>query len=640
MMFMTMQERNRFFRENGRRQDIALYTVPLRLRVYARVSTEQESQINALENQLEWYKTRIASNWIFNPDTDFYVDRGITGTHAWERGAFLRMMADAKQNPDSFDIIITRDVSRFARNVEDVFRYTRELAEQGIGVLFILESIWSFDDSVDGLIRLSIMASQAQGESMKISERTKAGQEIVRKNGQPFGNGSVLGYDLVFHAKNRDIDPRTGQPYNTTFTYAINEEQAGTVRRIYELSNQGYGGKRICNILKSENRRMAKGGTNWNPTTVIRILKNPIYMGYNVYGRSRVEDCLSHKRVYEYDIDKLKLVKGDWEPIITEEEWHLAQGICSKRKKVVIDHDKKKNQGTIVSKSVWGRKMQCQCGAGFRRTPWRQNKLSGEEIYGYRCYSQISYGSRRDNEENGITLSNACGVRQVQECKMEIMAKRIFETIWKNQRESMKLAVEMITECYMDRNNDCSARVAQLEAKIKAEEDSKVNAGMLAAKGLIDEATLKTMMVRMDENIRGYRAAMDSLEGSMDTGTKETALKNVEKALSEVIDFSQPVIDSGIIDKFVYKILVNEAEFVWILDFSGRGSMMDDRHIKYEDRKELVRDYNVFLEFDIPFEEAREYMKSRGRRLVRQGWDTLKVKVALIDLNTNTRSHN
>lgn len=311
--FMSKKERKSFFRECGIDRNKALSTRPLRVKIYARVSTAHESQLNALENQLDWYKTRIMNNWFIDFAKDMYIDRGITGTLAEKRDAFLQMIQDAKSDDCGFDIIITREVPRFARNIEETFQYTRELKECGIGVYFISEELWSFDDSEEGIIKLSLMAGMAQGESKKISKRAAWGQDISRKNGQPYGNGNILGYDKVHHRRGRDINPQTGLPYNTTFTYVRNEEQARTIEKIYELCLDGWGCKRIKNYLMQEGYLTATGTTKWQESTINRILNNPTYMSYNAYGKSKVVDYLSHEKEYCTDLDKLQLVKGDWD---------------------------------------------------------------------------------------------------------------------------------------------------------------------------------------------------------------------------------------------------------------------------------------------------------------------------------------
>lgn len=160
--------------------------------IYGRVSTEHEAQLSALENQLQWYddQVRYHPNWTVY---DRYIDEGITGTQAKKRPAFLRMLEDARKG--KFDLIVTREVCRFARNVVDTLVVTRELKSIGVEVYFIDDNIWTMDG--DGELRLSLMATLAQEESCKTSERVKAGQKISRDNGVLYGNGNILGYDRV-----------------------------------------------------------------------------------------------------------------------------------------------------------------------------------------------------------------------------------------------------------------------------------------------------------------------------------------------------------------------------------------------------------------------------------------------------------
>ncbi|MDE7089556.1 MAG: recombinase family protein [Prevotella sp.] len=191
---------------------------------YGRVSTEHEAQLAALENQLQWYddQTKYHTNWTVLRK---YIDEGITGTQAKKRPSFMQMIADAKEK--QFDLIVTREVCRFARNTVDTLVVTRELKNIGVEVYFVEDNIWTMDG--DGELRLSLMATLAQEESRKTSERVRAGQKISRDNGVLYGNGNILGYD------------RVGE------TYIINEEQAETVRIIYDLYLRGYGFQKIVN---------------------------------------------------------------------------------------------------------------------------------------------------------------------------------------------------------------------------------------------------------------------------------------------------------------------------------------------------------------------------------------------------------
>ena len=158
-----------------------------RVAIYARVSTEHEAQLSALENQLDWYKPILAMRpeWTLIAQ---YIDEGVTGTSAEKRKRFMEMIRDAKQN--KFDLIITREVSRFARNTVDTLQYTRELKKYGVEVFFINDNIKTFDG--DGELRLTIMATLAQDESRKTSVRVKAGQQTSMENGVFYGNGNIL----------------------------------------------------------------------------------------------------------------------------------------------------------------------------------------------------------------------------------------------------------------------------------------------------------------------------------------------------------------------------------------------------------------------------------------------------------------
>jgi DNA invertase Pin-like site-specific DNA recombinase len=146
--------------------------------IYARVSTEHEAQLSALDNQVQYYDDILKKNpdWILY---DRYIDEGITGTSTKKRKNFMRMMEDAKAG--KFDLIITREVSRFARNTVDTLQETRKLKKIGVEVYFTEDNIWTFKDD-DGELKLTIMATLAQNESKKISQRVKAGQKITFQN--------------------------------------------------------------------------------------------------------------------------------------------------------------------------------------------------------------------------------------------------------------------------------------------------------------------------------------------------------------------------------------------------------------------------------------------------------------------------
>jgi DNA invertase Pin-like site-specific DNA recombinase len=222
--------------------------------IYARVSTDHDAQLSALENQLDWYKPLLD----LHPEWELvgqYIDEGITGTSAQKRPEFMRMMDDAKKH--KFDMILTREVSRFARNTVDTLQYTRMLREHGVEVYFINDGIKTFDG--DGELRLTIMATLAQDESRKTSIRVKSGQQTSMNNGVVYGNGNILGYDKV------------GKEM------VINPEQASTVRLIYDMYLDGCGLVKIRDELERRGCRTSQGKENWH-VRVIRVNKHNIVL--------------------------------------------------------------------------------------------------------------------------------------------------------------------------------------------------------------------------------------------------------------------------------------------------------------------------------------------------------------------------
>ena len=294
----------------------------MRVAVYARVSTEHEAQINALENQLEWYKIECSrhSDWEI---VEVYVDQGITGTQAQKRPEFLRMMEDAKK--DKFDLIITREVSRFARNTVDALSYTRQMKAMGVDVLFINDGINTAAD--DGELRLSLMSSMAQDESRKISERVKAGQRISREKHILYGNGNILGYRRV------------------NGTYVPEPEQAETVRLIFQMYSSGEVGlQKIVAELYRLGRLDAGGHVSWDASKVSRVLHNATYKGCICYNKSHSDGYLTQKRIKNLDESSYIYVKGDFEPLVSEEMWERCQQILASRSARVIDENGKKHK--------------------------------------------------------------------------------------------------------------------------------------------------------------------------------------------------------------------------------------------------------------------------------------------------------
>lgn len=626
---------------------------------YGRVSTEHEAQMAALENQIEWYddQAKYHPNWeVLNK----YIDEGITGTQAKKRPAFLQMIEDAKKG--KFDLIVTREVCRFARNTVDTLVTTRELKNIGVEVYFVEDNIWTMDG--DGELRLTIMATLAQEESRKTSERVKAGQHISRQQGMVYGRGNILGYNRK--AKS---------------TYTINPEQAETVRMIFDMYLQGeMGASKIANELTRLGRKNASGLVKWSPCVITRIVNNPTYMGYQAYGKSYSNNYLEQKRILNNDFSTYMLVKSDYEPIITEEEWYRCQEIKQRRvtKTIGVSTDGKKkqpNHGKNETKDLWATKLKCQCGASFRRNRWHKNN-NAPWSYGYLCYNRLNNGSAQKRRDAGLDDTGYCDQTEIPDWKLEMMGKMIMEQVWRKRAEDIKLACEILQECYKPdskspRQNK-SVMLANIE-KLKSKKDILLD---MRSDGEITKEEFLKKKEDIDKKISQLTAEYEKDDCPTESDEAGLELSKIEAALNELIDFSQPVLPREIYQKFVSKVTpYSKTHYRRYLNLDGKGTQTAD--VKVNGRKsnaavafcdegeippvhfkEIIffnilkqgiknkksffvatlhrqlslvgRTFNLSLKFRINYEQARAFRKANGGYLRGGQWNDLIVEAYII----------
>ena len=429
---------------------------PRKVVFYGRVSTEHEAQLSALENQMQWYDdiARRFPNWEV---VDKYIDEGITGTQAKKRPAFMKMIEDSKTG--KFDLIVTREVCRFARNTVDTLTHTRELKGRDIEVYFVDDNIWTMEG--DGELRLTIMATLAQEESRKVSERVRAGQHISRSKNILYGCGNILGYDLK---RNIGEDGKWDAAENT---YIINPEQAETVRMIYDLYEEGHGALKISKILTERKRLNASGRNRWEPTNILRILDNATYKGYICYNKSGSNNYLEQKRIVNRNRDTYEYHKGNWEPIISEEQWNRVQKLKSSKQRITIVHD-----GNVVSKciknssNIWVNKLRCSCGSCFRKNRYHK-AIDGTLSYNFVCYNQIRYGKASGRAKIGADTEGYCDEPSITEWKMDMMSELFMNQIWKSRKDDLLSLIDEITDYVTEAGslppkcNNCTFRSRQ-----------------------------------------------------------------------------------------------------------------------------------------------------------------------------------
>lgn len=321
-----------------------------RVAAYARVSTEQEEQQSSYETQVNFYTNYIQSN----PEWEFagiYADEGISGTNTKHREGFKRMVDDALAG--KIDLILTKSISRFARNTVDSLVTIRKLKEKGVEVYFEKENIYSMDSK--GELMLTIMSSIAQEESRSISENVTWGRRKGMADGKVYMSYKFfLGYE-----KGEDGKPK------------INEEQAKTVRLIYSLFLKGMGYQEITNYLDNEHIPTPRNGKRWHVQTVISILTNEKYKGDALLQKTFAVDWLNKKRKVNNGELPQYYIEGSHPAIINPEVFDLVQNEIANRK-----NQHKCSTGVLTKRLICG-----DCGAYYGRKVWHSNKPHRDFIW-------------------------------------------------------------------------------------------------------------------------------------------------------------------------------------------------------------------------------------------------------------------
>lgn len=332
-----------------------------RVAAYCRVSTDKEDQANSFESQKRYFKEYIERN----PEWKLYqifADEGLSGTCTKKRKDFNRMIELAKLG--SFDLIITKEVSRFARNTVDTLQYTRELKKIGVGVLFMNDNINTLDP--DAELRLTIMSSIAQEESRKISERVKWGQRRRMEQGVVFGR-DMLGYDV-----------KDGKMY-------INEEGAEIVRLIFhKYLDEGKGTFIIARELREAGIKPMRVN-EWKNTIILRILRNEKYCGDLVQKKTFTPDYLTHQKKYNHGEEDFIILRDHHEAIISRDVFERTKQELARRSPTPEQRAKHSNRYALSGK------IKCGC-CGSRFVARGKARKDGSRYKAWRCYETVING--------------------------------------------------------------------------------------------------------------------------------------------------------------------------------------------------------------------------------------------------------
>ena len=351
----------------------------IRVAAYCRVSTDQEDQLHSFDAQVNYYTKYITDHENYEM-AGIYADEGISGTNTKKREQFKRMIADC--DAGKIDQVITKSISRFARNTQDCLEYSRRLKALGIGIFFEKENINTLDST--GELLFTILSSLAQDESRNISENCKWGIRTKFKKGEMHLNTyKFLGYDKDGNGK-----------------LVVNKEQAKTVRRIYREFLWGMSPAQIAQGLEDDNVPGCLRQTRWYKSTVLGILQNEKYMGDALLQKTYTADFLTKKQVKNNGEVTQVYIKDSHPAIVDKKQWNAVQEEIARQKKYVEEHMiGNYNYGThpypFSLRTFCGK-----CGQAYSRHSWASRGIIQWQCKGHRVNGKLSCTSPYiDNNE-------------------------------------------------------------------------------------------------------------------------------------------------------------------------------------------------------------------------------------------------
>lgn len=517
----------------------SLFDLPLRVAYYARVSTERDQQKNSLENQIFYYDSFIRNNpnWTF---AGGYVDEGISGTSALRRESFLRMIGDAEAG--RFDLIITKEISRFARDTLDSIQYTRRLLEAGVGVFFQADNINTLH--TDAELRLTIMASLAQDEVRRLSERVRFGMRRAYEAGRVLGNENIYGYRKE---KGR---------------LTIDEEQAAFVRALFQLYDSGkYGFRAIARVM-GEMGFTNQAGNPLNPGTLRQILENPKYKGY-YHGRLTESRDYRSKKKEKLPVEKQLCYKDENIPaIVSEELWDRVNARLAGRREKFKRHER-----NTPLRFPYSGKIFCEeHGAPHYRKIWKDRKIPKES---WCCKEYLAHGR------------GACGTPHIYTNDLDAVMAYIGRGLLDDETRHIQ-SVRHLIALYRQTDHDQNDRTQEL-AKI-ASEISKARRKQNKLLDLYTDGDLEKADY-LEKNA-AIKEAIAALDGRLEAiRTEQELAARTETNLEELHTYFDEAIDK---DKTALVTAQNMLERVTVLRGSTKEVIRLSVQMKYGEARSAV----------------------------------------------------
>ncbi|HOJ44631.1 MAG TPA: recombinase family protein [Bacilli bacterium] len=507
-----------------------------RVAAYCRVSSDSIDQKTSYEAQVNEYTKRITANFEWEM-VKIYADEGISGTSTKNRKQFNEMIEAARSG--RIDLILTKSISRFARNTIDCLNYIRELRERHVEIFFEKENIYSSDPKVDFL--LTIMSSIAQEEARNTSENVKWNVRKRFSEGTPILNHKrFLGYDY---------NPKTKQ-------FVINPEGAETVRLIYKMYLDGIGCHQIMKEMERLGRKTGAGVTKWWESSVISILQNEKYAGDLVLQKTVTLDYLTHKRAKNDDLATKYVVENNHEPIIDRDTFNKVQRMMKIRSDAKMGQDK--NRAKYTNRYPFSSIIICaECGRTLKRRYWNYGTPAArlmQQCGGY------------------IEGKGSCRAKAIYHDVLEKMTLEMINKVFLNNSKILSTIKEAISK---------NAGIKELESKLQIAQDQE---GQLQEKinTLLELKINKSDMTEDDFNIK-YRELQEELhaknqevrqlESNVITSFEvNNRLKQIEEYTSNT-RHEATYLDTQLLRTFVYRIIaINRHEVIYFITNSKEYS--------------------------------------------------------------------
>ena len=490
----------------------------MRVAAYCRVSTDSEDQLNSYKSQVEYYTDLIKgkSEWDL---AGIYADEAITGTQVAKREDFQRLINDC-MNGD-IDMIITKSISRFARNTLDTLKYVRMLKEKNIAVFFEEENINTL--TMDGELLLVILSSVAQQEVENISANVKKGLKMKMQRGELIGFQGCLGYD--YHSEDKSI--------------SINEEEAEIVRYIFRRYIEGAGGSVIAQELQNLGYKTKRGSTTWPETTVIGIIKNEKYKGDILMGKTFTVDPISKRRLDNYGEEDQFYIRNHHEPIISEEMFEKAQEILKRRAKPRrLNTDGKREK--FSRKYAFSCMLECGfCGGTLTRRSWHSGSEYNKLIW--QCVTATKKGKKFCQDSKGIAE--------------EIIEKAFVESyrlLCQNNKDVLDEFLARTEEALS--SNNAAKQLAKIEKDISALDGKRAKLVDMRLEETIDKETYEQKYYDLTSQIELLQKERVSLQESAETeNTMKRRIAEFRKTLeeNEVLDTFDRYVFESIVEKVI-----------------------------------------------------------------------------------------